>query len=50
MANTFALILVILTLVTGIIWVIDKVKWAKSRKQAHAALQAKSEIKLDEKP
>ena len=49
MANTFALILVILTLVTGIIWVIDKVKWAKSRKQAHAALQAKSEIKLDEK-
>lgn len=49
MANSFALILVILTLVTGIVWIIDKIKWAKKRKQAYADLQAKSEITLDEK-
>ena len=34
MANTFALILVILTITTGIVWVVDKIKWAKKRKQA----------------
>jgi signal peptidase I len=49
MANSFALILVMLTLVTGIVWVIDKLKWAKKRKEAYAALQAKSEVQLDEK-
>lgn len=49
MANSFALILVILTLVTGITWVIDKIKWAKKRKQAYADLQAQSEVVLDEK-
>ncbi|MDA7747096.1 signal peptidase I [Psychromonas sp.] len=49
MANTFALILVILTLVTGVIWVIDKVKWAKKRKEAYAKLQSQSEVGLDEK-
>lgn len=49
MANTFALILVCLTFITGIIWVIDKVKWAKKRKQAYEKLQAQSEIGLDEK-
>jgi len=49
MANSFALILVILTLVTGIIWVIDKIKWAAKRKKAYADLQARSEVKLDDK-
>ncbi|MEL0630629.1 signal peptidase I [Psychromonas aquatilis] len=49
MANTFALILVILTLVTGVIWVIDKIKWAKKRKKAYADLQAQSAVKLDDK-
>ena len=49
MANSFALILVILTLVTGLAWVIDKVKWAKKRKQAYANLQAQSEVLLDDK-
>lgn len=49
MANTFALFLVIATLVTGVIWVLDKVKWAKKRKQAYEDLQAKSEVGLSEK-
>ena len=49
MANSFALILVILTLVTGLIWILDKIKWAKKRKQAYADLQAQSDIELDEK-
>jgi len=49
MANTFALILVILTLVTGVIWVVDKIKWAKKRKKAYADLQAQSAVKLDDK-
>lgn len=49
MANSFALILVALTLITGIIWVIDKIKWAKKRKKVYADLQARSEVKLDVK-
>jgi len=49
MANTFALILVILTITTGVVWVIDKIKWAKKRKQAYAELREKSEIELDDK-
>jgi len=49
MANTFALILVILTLTTGVVWVIDKIKWAKKRKQAYAELQAQADIPLDTK-
>lgn len=32
MANMFALILAIATLITGIIWCVDKVKWAPARK------------------
>ena len=48
MANTFALILVILTLVTGIVWIIDKLKWGPARKAARQAAQAKAEIGLDE--
>ena len=49
MANTFALILVILTITTGFVWVLDKIKWAKKRKQAYADLRARSEIELDDK-
>ncbi len=48
MANTFALILVILTFVTGVIWLIDKVKWGPARKAARQEAQAKAEIVLDE--
>ncbi|EDK26309.1 GTP-binding protein LepA, partial [Vibrionales bacterium SWAT-3] len=29
MANTFSLILVIVTLVTGIVWALEKLVWAK---------------------
>jgi signal peptidase I len=49
MANTFALILVILTFVTGIVWVIDKLKWGPARKAARQAAQDNAEIGLDEK-
>jgi signal peptidase I len=49
MANTFALILVILTFITGIIWVIDKLTWGPARKAARQAAQDKAEIGLDEK-
>lgn len=48
MANTFALILVIMTLITGVVWVIDKIKWSAKRNEAYAKLQAQSDIKLDE--
>jgi signal peptidase I len=37
MANTFALILVIATFVTGIIWIIDKIKWGPARRAAQKA-------------
>jgi signal peptidase I len=49
MANTFALILVILTFVTGIVWVIDKLKWGPARTAARQAAQDQAEIGLDEK-
>ena len=49
MANTFALILVILTFFTGIIWVIDKIKWSAKRKEAQQKAQAQSTTKLDDK-
>ncbi|PKF61971.1 signal peptidase I [Psychromonas sp. psych-6C06] len=49
MANTFALILVILTFVTGIVWVIDKLKWGPARKAARQAAQDQAEVGLDEK-
>lgn len=44
MANMFALILAIATLITGIIWCFDKFKWAPARKakQAEAAAAAGS--------
>ncbi|KAB8309515.1 signal peptidase I [Erwinia endophytica] len=42
MANMFALILAIATLITGIIWCVDKFKWAPARKAklSEAAAQA----------
>ncbi|WP_034947042.1 signal peptidase I [Erwinia oleae] len=40
MANMFALILAIATLVTGIIWCIDRYKWAPARRAAAAAAEA----------
>nr|CBX81504.1 Signal peptidase I [Erwinia amylovora ATCC BAA-2158] len=52
MANMFALILAIATLVTGIIWGIDKVKWAPARlaKRAAARAEGKAETKADKQP
>lgn len=41
MANTFSLILVIVTLVTGIVWTLEKLVWAKKRQQKQAHLQRK---------
>ena len=49
MANTFALILVILTFVTGIVWVIDKLKWAPARRLARKKAQENAGGDLDEK-
>ena len=49
MANTFALILVVLTFVTGVIWLLDKVKWGPVRKAAREEAQAQAEVDLDEK-
>jgi len=48
MANTFALILVIATFVTGIIWTIDKIKWGPARRAARRAAQEKATVELDE--
>ncbi|MGB6291372.1 MAG: signal peptidase I [Vibrio anguillarum] len=42
MANTFSLILVIVTLVTGIVWVLEKLMWAKKRQQKMAAIEAQT--------
>jgi len=49
MANTFALILVILTFSTGIIWVIDKIKWAPARNRIRQQAQSQTNETLDEK-
>ena len=40
MANMFALILVIATLVTGILWCVDKFIFAPKRRERQAAAQA----------
>jgi len=52
MANMFALILAIATLVTGIVWCIDKFKWAPARRAKRAAEQAEgiAETKADKQP
>ncbi|WP_094751614.1 signal peptidase I [Psychromonas sp. CD1] len=48
MANTFALLLVVITLLTGIVWVIDKFKWGPARKEARHLAQQQSSVELDE--
>ncbi|MFC5076516.1 Signal peptidase I [Vibrio thalassae] len=42
MANTFSLILVIVTLVTGVVWVLDKLVLRKKREQKLADIQAQA--------
>ncbi|OXX56847.1 signal peptidase I [Vibrio sp. V12_P9A6T4] len=42
MANTFSLILVIVTLVTGIVWVLEKLVWTKKRQQKMAVIEAQT--------
>jgi len=42
MANTFSLILVIVTLVTGVVWVLEKLLWAKKREQKVAEVAAQT--------
>ncbi len=48
MANVFSLILVIATLVTGVIWCLDKFIWAPRRAQEVEAVKAKSNVPLDD--
>lgn len=52
MANMFALILAIATLVTGIIWCIDKFKWAPARRAKREAAKADgaTETKANKQP
>ncbi|MGL4223915.1 MAG: signal peptidase I [Vibrio sp.] len=42
MANTFSLILVLVTLITGLVWTLEKLRWAKQRQQKQAELQAQT--------
>lgn len=42
MANTFSLILVLVTLVTGVVWVLEKFVWGKKRQQAVADVETKT--------
>ncbi|WP_153446302.1 signal peptidase I [Vibrio algicola] len=42
MANTFSLILVLVTIVTGIVWAFEKLVWAKKRQQAVADIETKT--------
>ncbi|MCK6264759.1 signal peptidase I [Vibrio sp. ZSDE26] len=42
MANTFSLILVIVTLVTGVVWALEKWVWAKKRQQKIADVEAET--------
>lgn len=49
MANMFALILAIATLITGIVWVIDRFKWAPARRAKQAEVQAQTGNALDSK-
>jgi len=48
MANTFALILVIATLFTGIVWCVERFKWAPARKAKIAAIKAQTTGAVDE--
>lgn len=49
MANMFALILVIATLVTGFLWCLDKFIFAPKRRERQAAAQAATGDALDAK-
>ncbi|MEZ3499494.1 signal peptidase I [Pantoea sp. KPR_PJ] len=49
MANMFALILAIATLVTGVVWCIDRFKWAPARRAKRAEAQAAAGNTLDSK-
>ena len=49
MANMFALILVIATLVTGLLWCLDKFIFAPKRRESQAAAQAATGDQLDKK-
>lgn len=42
MANTFSLILVIVTLVTGIIWALEKWVWGKKRQAKMAEVEVQT--------
>lgn len=42
MANTFSLILVMVTLVTGIVWALERFVWAKKRQQKVADIDAQT--------
>ncbi|WP_086983057.1 signal peptidase I [Vibrio aphrogenes] len=43
MANTFSLLLVIVTFVTGVVWVLEKFVWSKRRKQALSKAERSTE-------
>jgi len=49
MANMFALILVVATLVTGLLWCLDKFIFAPKRHERQAAAQAATGDQLDAK-
>ena len=49
MASTFSLILAIVTLLTGIIWTVDKLVWSKQRAAKIAAARASAGSNIDEK-
>ena len=44
MASTFSLILAIVTLLTGIIWTVDKLVWSKQRAAKIAAADVSMEL------
>lgn len=47
MANTFSLILVIVTLVTGVVWLLEKLVFAKKRQEKVAEIEAQTTNGLD---
>ncbi|HAS6062141.1 TPA: signal peptidase I [Vibrio vulnificus] len=47
MANTFSLILVIVTLITGVVWLLEKLVWAKKRQQKVAEIESQTVNGLD---
>lgn len=49
MANTFSIILVLATLVTGIIWALDKFVWAPKRRAKIEAAAANAGDQVDAK-